>query len=127
MNTLILPYKTKGVETTPWNLAAENQVHNTGGVSFAVQQWLLSNMPDSKCSSSFNEPCTKDTIKSDSVQTDRWFTERGLLLLEEVARFWNSRLQFNEEKNAFEILRTSPFIWFPGCAIFCLFLFYFLY
>ncbi|THD26648.1 Acid trehalase protein 1 [Fasciola hepatica] len=100
-----------GVETTPWILAAENQIHNTAGVSFAVQNWLLTNMPDSICPS-FSVPKIEShagsALKADHKQAERWFTERGLILLEEIARFWNSRMHFNEEKEAFEILHVMP-------------------
>ncbi|VDP78860.1 unnamed protein product [Echinostoma caproni] len=105
-----------GVETTPWKLAADNQIHNVGAVSFSVQQWLLSNLPDSNCFDHLSAGSNDSAASSDSVDSQtsgsesdkRWFVERGSILLEDVAQFWNSRMQFSEEKKAFVILDVMP-------------------
>jgi hypothetical protein len=104
-----------GVETSPWDLSGKNEVHVVGGVSFAVQQWLLTHLHNMDCSPSRVPDITQWEIvevpdrkyKQDVANVD-WYRTRGRMLLEEVARFWNSRMIYNVDKNAYEILDVMP-------------------
>ncbi|KAF6776171.1 hypothetical protein AHF37_05828 [Paragonimus kellicotti] len=107
-----------GVETTPWQLAADNQIHVNGAVSFAVQQWLSAHaasgfrsegttvLPQSNpmtCVEEFTGDCA---ISIEDPET--WYHTRGRSLLEHVARFWCSRVVYSLEKMSFELLDVMP-------------------
>lgn len=100
-----------GVETSPWDLSANNELHVIGSVSFATQQWLLTNLSDSTTTTPPSTVAATADARSSGddsdlapVQEDKWYVECGRTLLEEVARYWDVRMQYSSEKNAYEIL-----------------------
>ncbi|KAF5402219.1 Glycosyl hydrolase family 65 central catalytic domain protein [Paragonimus heterotremus] len=107
-----------GIETTPWQLAADNQIHVNGAVSFAVQQWLSAHaasglrsegctvLPQSNPVTCVEEFTGERAISIEDPET--WYNTRGRSLLEHVARFWCSRAVYSLEKMSFELLDVMP-------------------
>ncbi|KAA3671049.1 protein-glucosylgalactosylhydroxylysine glucosidase, partial [Paragonimus westermani] len=103
-----------GIETTPWQLAADNQIHVNGAISFAVQQWLSAHAtPSFRSEGTTALPqsnpvtCVEKFTGEDPVSIEdpaAWYHNRGQSLLEHVARFWCSRVVYSLEKMSFELL-----------------------
>lgn len=71
-----------GLETSPWDLSATKEIHVVANVSIAIQNWLRLNAT----------PSGRD-----------WYREKGAAILNSVAAFWASRVEFSPEKDAFVI------------------------
>ncbi len=72
-----------GLETSPWELSANNEVHVVANISFSLQQWLI-------------------TTEGPEFGAT-WYHRHGKELLESIARYWASRVDFDAEKNAYVI------------------------
>ncbi|CAL8102343.1 unnamed protein product [Calicophoron daubneyi] len=112
-----------GVETSPWDLSGQNEIHVVGGVSVAVQQWLLTHLPNVDCYQSPGLDIAQWEViespdhpyKSD-ISDEDWYRTIGRILLEEVARFWNSRMVYSLEKQAYEVLSVMPPDEYTSCC-----------
>ncbi|OON14152.1 glycosyl hydrolase family 65 central catalytic domain protein, partial [Opisthorchis viverrini] len=100
-----------GLETTPWDLAAQNQIHVVGAVSFAIGQWLTTHSPCKGNSLSTYSDTAAFPVSSSAHSPDdpvEWYRYRGRILLEDIARFWSSRVQYSSTKEAYEIVDVMP-------------------
>ncbi|KAM7542356.1 hypothetical protein Aperf_G00000000479 [Anoplocephala perfoliata] len=76
-----------GLETSPWDLSANLEIHVIANVSIAIQNWLCLNV----------------------TQNGRaWYTSKGRALLDSIAAFWAHTLKFSSEKDAFIIQDVMP-------------------
>ena len=75
------------METSPWSLSANSEVHVVANVSIAVQNWLTLNVTPTGL---------------------QWYETKGRRLLDAIATFWSSRVEFSKEKNAYVILGVMP-------------------
>ncbi|VEL31890.1 unnamed protein product [Protopolystoma xenopodis] len=90
-----------GLETSPWDLSANNELHVIGDISLACQQWLLTCLPAGVTAATSVADQADFAMGVDALT---WYRCRGRKLLSEIARFWASRMTYSEDKAAFEIL-----------------------
>nr|CDS25713.1 acid trehalase protein 1 [Hymenolepis microstoma] len=76
-----------GLETSPWDLSANLEVHVIANVSIAIQNWLFLNV---------------------TPNGHAWYENKGRTILNSIAAFWASRLEFSPEKDAYVIKGVMP-------------------
>lgn len=79
---LKLNLKIAGLETSPWDLSANREIHVIANVSIAIQNWLCLNV---------------------TPNGHAWYENKGRIILNSIAAFWASRLEFSPEKDAYVI------------------------
>ncbi|KAL3318636.1 Protein-glucosylgalactosylhydroxylysine glucosidase [Cichlidogyrus casuarinus] len=101
-----------GLETSPWDLSAKNEIHVSGCISWAVQQWLLMHCSlDQENDGDFFEDL------DGNCKPIQWYKTRGKILMQEIAQFWASRVSFSEAKEHYEIIDVMPpDEWVSCCA-----------
>ncbi|VUZ47343.1 unnamed protein product [Hymenolepis diminuta] len=76
-----------GLETSPWDLSANREIHVIANVSIAIQNWLYLNV---------------------TPNGHAWYANKGRIILNSIAAFWASRLEFSPEKDAYIITGVMP-------------------
>ncbi|VDN97749.1 unnamed protein product [Rodentolepis nana] len=76
-----------GLETSPWDLSANLEIHVIANVSIAIQNWLCLNVTPNGYA---------------------WYVSKGRTILNSIAAFWASRLEFSAEKDAYVITGVMP-------------------